>query len=136
MFEHRSEPLLSRPAYLRRQIATLAIGAFLIVVVLSVGIAGYLVLERMTLPESFENAAMILSGMGPVREMQTNRGKVFAGFYALFSGVFFLGVAGIIFAPAVHRFLHILHLEQTGPAESPGSELNAASSAASSPELP
>jgi hypothetical protein len=58
---------------------------------------------------------MILSGMGPLKELKTNSGKLFAGFYALFSGIFFIAVAGIVLAPAVHRFLHRFHLEKKTP---------------------
>src|ERR1039458_142844 len=61
--------------------------------------------------DAFENAAMILSGMGPVATLQTDAGKIFAGCYALFSGIALITILGIIFAPVVHRFLHKFHLE-------------------------
>ena len=60
------------------------------------------------------NASMILGGMGPVTELQTTAGKLFASFYALFSGVVFLAAAGMVIAPLAHRLLHWLHLESAG----------------------
>jgi hypothetical protein len=77
-------------------------------------VIGYHRFEGMTWIDSFANAAMILSGMGPLTELHTNGGKVFAGCYALFSGLVFIAVAGIVLAPAVHRLLHRFHLEREG----------------------
>ena len=57
------------------------------------------------------NASMILSGMGPVNELRTTGGKIFATCYAIFSGVAFLSIVAIFLAPAIHRFLHRFHLE-------------------------
>ena len=62
--------------------------------------------------DAFVNAAMILSGMGPISTLQTDGGKIFAGCYALFSGLAFIAILGIIFAPAIHRFLHRFHVEE------------------------
>ena len=73
--------------------------------------AGYHFLERLPWLDAFLNASMILSGMGPVGELKTTAGKIFAGCYALFSGVAFLTSIGLIFAPVFHRFLHKFHLE-------------------------
>ena len=84
-------------------------------VALGIGMLGYHGFEGMSWIDSFANAAMILSGMGPFKELTTNSGKLFAGFYALFSGLFFIAVAGIVMAPAVHRFLHRFHLEKKTP---------------------
>ncbi len=72
---------------------------------------GYHHFENLSWVDAFANAAMILSGMGPLTALQTNFGKLFAGFYALFSGLAFIIIIGIIFAPVVHRFLHKFHLE-------------------------
>lgn len=77
---------------------------------LSLGMIGYHHFENMSWVNAFLNAAMILSGMGPVETLQTSGGKIFAGTYALFSGVIFLVVVGIIFAPVVHRFFVKFHL--------------------------
>ena len=65
----------------------------------------------MTWLDSFVNAAMILSGMGPVGQLQTDIGKLFAGCYALFSGLAFVSAIGVVFAPIFHRFIHRFHLE-------------------------
>jgi hypothetical protein len=62
--------------------------------------------------DAYVNAAMILSGMGPVSSLQTDAGKIFAGCYALFSGLAFLSSIGIVFAPAFHRFLHKFHVDE------------------------
>ncbi len=112
MFEHRSRPLLPRPAFYRR-LARSACAALLIVAfALCIGMAGYRIFESMSWVDAFVNAAMILSGMGPVSALQTGGGKIFAGCYALFSGLAFLTSLGIIFAPVFHRFLHKFHLEE------------------------
>jgi len=78
---------------------------------LFIGIAGYHFTEGLPWLDSFLNASMILGGMGPVNELHTNGGKIFASFYSLFSGIVFLLIAGILIAPFAHRFLHRLHLE-------------------------
>lgn len=83
---------------------------------LAIGMAGYHVLEHMGWVDAFANASMILSGMGPLGELKTTAGKIFAGCYALFSGVAFLTSVGVIFAPIVHRGLHKFHLEQAAKA--------------------
>ena len=82
-----------------------------IVVALGVGMIGYHSFEQMSWVDAFVNAAMILSGMGPVSTLQTEGGKIFAGCYALFSGIALITIMGIIFAPVVHRFLHKFHLQ-------------------------
>ena len=85
----------------------------LVVVVLGIGMMGYRVFEGMSWVDAFVNAAMILSGMGPLGELKTDGGKIFAGCYALFCGLAFITILGIIFAPVFHRFLHKFHLEQS-----------------------
>ena len=72
---------------------------------------GYHYSEDMPWIDAYVNAAMILSGMGPVTELHTNAGKIFAGSYALFSGIIFLVVIAVILAPLFHRFLHKFHLQ-------------------------
>ena len=83
----------------------------MVTVALGIGMAGYHFFEKMGWVDAFENAAMILSGMGPLTALATANGKLFAGFYALFSGLVFVVVMGIVFAPVVHRFMHRFHLE-------------------------
>ena len=78
---------------------------------LGIGIIGYHCLEGLSWLDSFLNASMILGGMGPVSELHCPAAKLFAGFYALFSGLVFIGVASVIMFPIAHRFLHVLHLD-------------------------
>jgi hypothetical protein len=111
------KPLLPTPLYLRRVLASVGLGLALIVVSLAVGMIGYHGCEGISWLDSFLNASMILAGMGPVLELKTNGGKLFAGFYALYSGLMVLIVAGVMFAPVVHRFLHRFHLEAAGEDE-------------------
>ncbi|MCX5884863.1 MAG: hypothetical protein NT096_02955 [Proteobacteria bacterium] len=111
MFESQTKPLLSRPAFFARLVFNIGIGFFFICISLGIGMVGYHYFEHFSWIDSFANAAMILSGMGPLTALQTKAGKLFAGFYALFSGLALIVVVGIIFAPMVHRFLHKFHLE-------------------------
>ena len=74
--------------------------------------AGYRYYTGMDWTSAFYNASMILTGMGPADDMQTQGAKVFAGCYSLFSGVIFLSTVAVMFAPVVHRFLHRMHLEE------------------------
>lgn len=111
MFEHRSAPLLPRRAFINRQIKSAGLGLLLIAGSLLIGIAGYHVFEGLAWDDAFVNAAMILSGMGPLTPLHSSASKVFAGCYALYSGLAILLIAGIVFAPAVHRVLHHFHLE-------------------------
>jgi hypothetical protein len=112
MFEHRKEPLLPRIAFLVRMArsATTAVGV--VVLAWAVGTLGYHVLEALSWTDALLNAAMILSGMGPVSELHTTAGKLFAALYAILSGFLFLTVAGLLFAPLLHRMMHRLHLEE------------------------
>lgn len=111
MFEHQSSPLLPRQAFYRRVINCFLLGLVVIAAALGLGMAGYHFSEGMNWVDAFVNAAMILSGMGPVSTLQTDTGKIFAGCYALFSGLMFITVTGIVLAPVAHRALHKFHLE-------------------------
>jgi hypothetical protein len=111
MFEHRSEPLLSKAAFRLRLLRHIACAAGLVLGSLGIGIIGYHGFEGLTWIDATVNAAMILGGMGPVNELRTSGGKLFAAAYALFAGLVFLVLVGVLFAPSVHRFLHRFHLE-------------------------
>ena len=111
MFEHRRQPLLSRAAFLKRLAAALALALAAVTACLGIGMLGYRHFEGMGWIDAFVNASMILSGMGPVAPLRTESGKIFAGAYALFSGLAFLTSAAVGLSPAVHRFFHVLHLE-------------------------
>jgi len=84
---------------------------------LALGVLGYHLIAGLSWIDAVVNAAMILTGMGPVNEMTTVGAKLFASFYALFSGVAFLTIVAVLLAPAVHRFLHRFHLDLAGDAE-------------------
>ena len=111
MFEHRSEPLIPRVQFIRRLVFTTGVGATIIVVSLAAGMIGYHALEGMPWIDAFLNASMLLGGMGPVGELHTTGGKLFAGFFALYSGLAVILVAGITLSPVVHRFFHTLHCD-------------------------
>lgn len=112
LFEHHKKPLLAKGRYFNR-VAVFAFYSFaLIIFSLVIGTAGYHSLAMLSWEDSFLNASMILTGMGPVSEMPDTMAKVFSALYAIYSGVAFLGIAGIMFAPVVHRFLHVLHIEE------------------------
>jgi hypothetical protein len=114
-YEHRSRPLLPRKIFLRRLLAHGGAAVVIVVFALAAGILGYRMTEHMPWIDAFLNASMILGGMGPVGELHTVAGKLFAGVYALFSGVLFLVASGVLFAPIVHRFLHRLHAQDEAP---------------------
>jgi hypothetical protein len=103
--------LLPWPSFARRLAMSAAIGIGLILASLLVGMAGYHHFESMDWVDAFVNAAMILSGMGPIGELKTTGGKIFAGCYALYSGLALISIAAIMFGPAIHRFLYRVHLE-------------------------
>jgi hypothetical protein len=111
MYEHRSQSLLPRHLFVRRVAWHILLALVVILGSLLIGIAGYHFTEGLSWLDSLLNASMILGGMGPVNELYTSEGKVFASFYSLFSGVVFLVTAAILVAPVAHRFLHRLHLE-------------------------
>lgn len=111
MYEKHHERLLPYSAFLKRLLLNAMIGLLLIVVALGIGMWGYYQFEGMSLTDAFANAAMILSGMGPFGPLATSAGKIFAGCYALFSGLTFIVIVGTMLAPIVHRFLHKFHLE-------------------------
>jgi hypothetical protein len=108
-FEHSKHPLLPWPAFIRRMLVSLALGVGVVAASLAIGMLGYHYLENLNAVDSFLNAAMILGGMGPVAIMHTDAGKIFAGLYALYSGLAVLATAGLIFAPLIHRLLHRFH---------------------------
>ena len=109
-FETRRQQLASPEVFRRRLVRSFAVGSIMVVVSLAVGMVGYGVLESLGPLDSFLNAAMILSGMGPLHNPKTDAGKIFAGIYALYSGFAVLVIAGVTFAPAIHRVLHRFHL--------------------------
>ncbi len=98
--------------FVKKLTRNILIGFAIILFSLGMGMFGYHHLENMNWVDAYVNAAMILSGMGPVTELKTDAGKLFAGSYALFSGIVFLVVIAVIFAPVVHRFFHPFHIDE------------------------
>jgi hypothetical protein len=111
MYEHKHQPLASRRVFYKRIAWNILLAFIVLFVCLVIGILGYHYLAKANWLDSFHNASMILSGMGPVIEIETDAGKWFSSFYALFSGVVFITNIGLILAPAIHRILHSLHVE-------------------------
>ncbi len=118
MYENKKEKLAPRAIYRKRKTFSALIAFVVLAISLFIGVLGY----KLTVPEfdwydSLLNASMILSGMGPIIDTKitlTNAAKIFASFYALFSGITFLTTFGILIAPVLHRFFHKLHLENKG----------------------
>lgn len=109
MYEHESTAPLSRRDFALRLIRHFMTAALFILVSLALGMWGYHAFESLSWMDSFLNASMLLGGMGPVDPPHTQAGKLFAGLYALYAGLAFLIIAGIIFTPVLHRVLHKFH---------------------------
>jgi hypothetical protein len=112
-WERRGHSLLPMPAFLRRVAFNLLLGTAFVAFSLAIGMEGYAYFEGMDATESFLNASMILSGMGPATPLKTQGGKWFAGLYALYSGIAFLAVTALVFAPLLHRLLHRFHADES-----------------------
>jgi hypothetical protein len=111
-FESKHQPLLARSEFVRRVGRNFAVASGLIGLSLVGGMVGYHVTEDMNWIDSFANASMILSGMGPLEPIKTTGGKLFAGFYALYSGLILILASGVVLAPIIHRMFHRFNLEQ------------------------
>lgn len=108
-FEHKSSPLAPRVKFRRRLLTYAFSGIAFILFSLFVGATGYKILLHITWVDAFYNASMILTGMGPAIELHDDAAKVFVTIYSIYSGVAFLTAVGVIFAPLLHRWLHMLH---------------------------
>ena len=111
-FESKRHPLLPRAAFAHRVARSFGVATALIGVSLGAGMVGYSATEGMSSIDAFANASMILSGMGPLDAPKTFNGKLFAGLYALYSGLVLVLSAGVVLAPLVHRMVHRFHLEE------------------------
>lgn len=110
-FEKRGHKVITRPVFAWRMARAIGLWLAITLFGLVIGIAGYAGFEGMSLTDAFLNAAMILSGMGPATELKTEPGKVFAGFYAIFSGLVIVIATAFVLAPIFHRVLHKFHVE-------------------------
>jgi hypothetical protein len=111
MFEHRTMPVISHRRFVRRMIGSLGVAVGVALISLLVGMMGYHALEGLPWIDSFLNAAMILGGMGEISDLKTPGGKIFAGVYALYSGLWLVASIAILLAPVFHRVLHKFHME-------------------------
>ena len=110
--EQRKEKVVSLSRFLIR-LSRYGLFAFLLILIsVGIGCAGYSYFAHLNLIDSFHMACMILTGMGPVTEMPTDSAKMFSSLYALYSGVAFLSITAVFFAPIIHRVLHILHVDE------------------------
>jgi len=112
MFEQKHQKIAPVPVFMKRLAGCTAIAVLLILFALFIGIAGYHWLAGLGWIDSLLNASMILGGMGPVNPLTNTSAKVFASLYALFSGLVFIAVMGIVFSPIVHRMLHKFHIDE------------------------
>lgn len=111
MYERKTEPLLPFRAFMGRLATSAALGLAIVAVSLLAGMLGYHLIVKLGWIDAFLNASMLLGGMGPIDPPKTVAGKLFSGLYALYCGFAVLGIAGVVFAPVFHRFLHRFHLE-------------------------
>ena len=117
-FEHKKEPLATKTEYQQRVLKYAVIAFGLLAISLLIGTVGYWYFGQQNVKtdkpswiDAFLCASMILTGMGPIGSTESDAGKIFSALYAIYSGVTFLSVMGIFFAPIVHRFLHVLHVD-------------------------
>lgn len=112
MYESKAHPPIPKVHFIRRVLIHFSAAMALLLASLVAGMVGYEHFEDLPWRDAFVNSAMLLGGMGPVNAPLTNGGKLFAGIYALYAGLVFLVVLGIIFTPVIHRLLHTFHWEQ------------------------
>jgi hypothetical protein len=113
MYEHISAPVIPKKQFQSRVLRSTLLGVGLITFSLAIGMAGFLYFfPKLDWADAFVNTAMLLSGMGPLAQPETTGAKLFAGCYALYSGLMLLIAAGVVFAPVIHRFLHKMHVDE------------------------
>jgi hypothetical protein len=111
LLERIKHPLLPRRLFIRRTLWYAAFSFITLFFSLGMGMLGYHHFAKLPWVDSFLNASMILTGMGPIDPMPNEASKIFAGCYALFSGIAFLSIVAVLFAPILHRIFHVFHLE-------------------------
>ena len=110
MYEHSTQPLLHWRAFAGRALRHTLVGLGLVAIVDGIGTVGYHALGQLSWIDAFLNASMILGGMGPVDHLDQSGAKLFAAFYALFSGLVFIAVLAVVLGPWVHRLIHKVHM--------------------------
>lgn len=122
-YEKRKQPVASRKVFYARLTRNVLLSLGVVALSLVFGTWGYEHFESMDTLDAFTNASMILSGMGPMDELHTSGGKLFASFYAIASGLMLFALAGLMLAPIYHRILHRFHVDlsddDTAPAPPP-----------------
>lgn len=113
MYERHDQPPVSQKMFLLRVARHVGFAVIVILASLGIGMIGYMTLEALAFEDAFLHAAVLLGGMGLVAPPASTTGKLFAGLYALYSGLVFLAVFGIILAPIIHRLLHKFHWDST-----------------------
>lgn len=114
MTTHTSKKILSNKDFGLRMLKFFVLASLFIALSLVIGVAGYNYYGHLNLVDSFYNASMILTGMGPVDKMPDNAAKLFSSFYSLYSGIAFLTTVALFISPIVHRMLHFFHLDEDG----------------------
>jgi hypothetical protein len=112
MYEHRTQPLLTHEKFIARLLKHGGIAGVFLIFSLIVGTIGFHWLALQEWMDAFLNSSMLLGGMGPVGEIKTAAGKLFASFYALYAGIFFIATSALLLAPVLHRIMHRVHLEE------------------------
>ena len=108
-FDNKTEPMASPATFVGRLFVNLLAAIILLAIALGAGMYGYHATEGLNWLDAFLNASMLLGGMGPVDQLHTEAGKIFAGSYALACGIVLVLATGVILAPVLHRVLHALH---------------------------
>ena len=112
MFEQKHEKLAPLSVFIKRIVASVVMAGILIAFALLIGIAGYHWIGGFNWVDSLLEASMILGGMGPVNHLPSPQAKIFASCYALFSGLVFIAIMGVVLAPITHRMLHKFHIDE------------------------
>ena len=109
--ETKKQKMLPPGKFFMRMLRYIFFTSLMVLFSISIGVFGYHYLAEISWLDSFHMSSMILTGMGPVVEMKTATAKMFSSFYALYSGIAFLSITAVFFAPIIHRILHLLHIE-------------------------
>ena len=111
MKNSRYRKLPPKKHFFNKLLINFLIASFLMIISLAIGMWGYHYFMKLGFTDSLINASMILSGMGPVDHADSDGAKIFASFYAIYSGVAFISSMAFLFIPIMHRFLHKMHLD-------------------------